>query len=70
MFHEEQPGYAPHFNIMMGGERRTIVGAYPLDPKRTYYFCGIAATPVRTRRPFLTHMQGPAVHACRDVDTL
>ena len=27
MFEEEQPGYAPHFNIMMGGERRTIVGA-------------------------------------------
>ncbi len=43
IWEQEQPDYAQHFSIMLGGLKQTIVGIYPLDAHRSYYFCGLAA---------------------------
>ena len=46
-FKEGIPDFKQDFCMMNGGQQSQIVGLYPLDKHRCYYFCGFAASKVR-----------------------
>lgn len=50
-FEEGIPEFSQEFRIIQGGTEGTIVGLYPLDSRRCYFFHGFSVSQARGTAP-------------------